>query len=272
VRLITSSRGQIEVHEWGAGRSAIVLLHAAASGPRALSRLAEAMAKHGVRVLAPALAGYGDTFTAGDADAIGAHVVVARAVLDDVDAERVALFGHSMGGLVALRTALAVRAEVSVIAYEPVAFGALDRTRQPDATAAGWDRRIAEQLIDAVARGEPEAGVAAFVEAWNEVRWAALPEAARRSLVSAASRLAAEVACVSRDATPASAYAALGHRLTLLRGTHSPDAVRLIADRIAAATPGSTLVEMADAGHMAPVMQTDAVADAILSTLRPSAP
>jgi pimeloyl-ACP methyl ester carboxylesterase len=94
---------------------------------------------------------------------------------------------------------------------------------------------------------------------------------ARRSLVESARRLASEVACVSRDKTPASAYAPLGPRLTLLRGSHSPVAARLIAGRIAAAVPGSTLVEAAAAGHMTPVLEPDAIANVILSTLKPAA-
>lgn len=271
MRFIASPRGQIEVYDWGAGDRAIVLLHAAASSPRALSGLAEMLSARGFRVVAPSLAGYDHTGGGADADPIGAHVAVARAVLATVDTPRAALFGHSMGGLVALRTALAEPTVTSVFAYEPVAFGVLDRIREPDAAAAAWDRRIADQLVAAVESGDAEPGVAAFYEAWSQVRWEILARMARRSLVESASRLAAEVASVSRDRTPASAYAPLGDRLTLLRGSHSPVAARLIAGRIASAAAGSTLIDVAGTGHMAPVMQPDAIANAIVSTLKPAA-
>ena len=56
-----------------------------------------------------------------------------------------------------------------VFAYEPVAFGVLDRVREPDAAAAAWDRRIADQLVAAVESGDAEHGVAAFFEAWSQV-------------------------------------------------------------------------------------------------------
>ena len=77
---------------------------------------------------------------------------------------------------------------------------------------------------------------------------------------------------MSRDQTPASTYAPLGPRLTLLRGSHAPVAARLIAGRIASAAAGSTLIDVAGASHMTPAMEPDAIANTIVSKLEPDAP
>ena len=262
--------GPIEVHTFGleACDTAVVLLHAAASSPRALSRLAERLATSGQRVIVPALQGSGATRVAAIADPIAASVEVARFVCAQLAPRRVTLFGHSMGGLVALRTGAAAGTVANIVVYEPVAFGVLDPLTEPDASALAWDRRVADTLIANVAAGEREAGVAAFVEAWNEVAWSAIPLALRMGLVAGADRLRDEVITVSRDTMQASAYAGLGSCLTLLRGTRSPVAARLISERLLADIPGSRIEDIADAGHMGPVLRPDAIASAIDRRIR----
>ncbi len=271
IAMIRAEFGDVEVHGWGeqtGGEAAatIVLLHAAASSPRALGRLAQQLSGDGWRVIAPALAGYGATAGLADRDPIAAHVAVARAVIAQAgDGGPVTLVGHSMGGLVALRTALVEPRVAAVAVYEPVAFGVLDPSTEPDAIAIAWDRRIAETLMSRVDAGESEAGVAAFVEAWNEMAWDKLPEPVRAGLVAAAPRLRREVATVTVDAMRAEAYAAIRAPVLLLRGDRSPLAVRLIAERLHAALPGSRLETIAGAGHMGPVLAPGAIAAAISS-------
>ena len=67
------------------------------------------------------------------------------------------------------------------------------------------------------------------------------------------------------DAMRAEAYAAIRAPVLLLRGDRSPLAVRLIAERLHAALPGSRLETIAGAGHMGPVLAPGAIAAAISS-------
>jgi pimeloyl-ACP methyl ester carboxylesterase len=267
--VISTACGDVDLHEWGEGSPTIVMLQAAASSPRAIARLGQRLADGGATVLAPALAGYGATAELVHVDPIAAHVEVARAVLAR-ERGPVVLFGHSMGGLIALRTALAMPDIAAVAVYEPVAFGVLDRMVEPEASAAAWDRRIAEVLIAKVDAGEQEVGVRTFVEAWNEVAWEALPEPVRRGLVAAAPRLRREVAAVTLDDAPAGIYTAIRVPVLILRGDRSPAAVRLIAERLHAGLPGSRLETLPGLGHMGPVLAPDAVAAAFTSFVRTS--
>lgn len=261
--IVQAAFGDVEIHEWGHGQRVIVALHAAASGPRALTRLAERLAAEGWRVVVPALSGYGATSARGGDSSIAANVAIARFCLDRAGAGRRVLFGHSFGGLIALRTAVLAAPACEVIAYEPVAFGALDLGQAADRDALAWDRSIAETLVANVDAGEPERGVAAFIEAWNESAWDALPEALRRTLVAGAETLKRDVLAVTQDQMAAGDYASLGDRLALIRGARSPTAVRLIAERLHDAVSGSRLVDLARGGHMAPALQADAVAEAL---------
>ena len=164
-----------------------------------------------------------------------------------------------MGGLIALQAAATLPGLLAVAAYEPVAFGCLDPRNAADAEALAWDQALAARLSAFVAQGDREAGVAAFVEAWNELPWHALPEKPRAELIAAAARLADEVRTISDDRTPASAYAHISAPLLLLHGDRSPEAAGLIVKRIRAAISTAHL-RVVDGGHMAPIVKPETMA------------
>lgn len=246
--------------EWGEGEEIVVLLHAAAAGPTSLAGLARALARPGRRVVAPALAGYAGTAPA-PGDPLKAHVAVVHACLGLLPRPPRMLFGHSMGGLVALLAAPPVDA---MVLYEPITLGLLRDDDPADRAARDWDHEIVAFLADCVARGDPEPGVARFVAAWNELAWDALPPAARARLVDAAPRLAAEVTAggnrpliLDRVTAP----------VTVLQGGRSPPITERMTARLAQALPQGRRVMLPACGHMGPVQAPTMVAAAFPQSL-----
>ena len=258
-RQIALPNGVVDVVETGSGDDVIILVHGAASSPHALGRLAGRLAADGWRVLVPALDGYGTTRMHGPGDPVARNTAMLLGVRAGITARRVAVIGHSMGGLVALAALRAGMAAAAAMVWEPVAFGALDVTDPAQRDARDWDRAVVASMAAHMAYGDAEAGVAAFIEAWNDQAWADIPPAVRAGLVAIGPRLAADVVAVSRDVTPAASYAAITIPILVLCGSRSPPAAQMICQRLAAVLPAATLVALEGLGHMAPVMQPGAV-------------
>jgi pimeloyl-ACP methyl ester carboxylesterase len=269
--------GTLELLEAGGGPDTLVLLHASLGGPRSLLSLLELLAGPDRRVRAAALPGYGTQSPSGQGGGAGAAsaetaAALVEALFQGVSGGRRDLFGHSMGGLFALAAARAGVALDALVLYEPVAFGTLDPDDPSDAAADALDHELAEATLADLAAGDVEVGVARFVSAWGEVPWSALPEPARRVLLSQAPRLAADIAFVRGERTPAAAYASLGMPTLVLAGDRPPAAAGRICRRIAAAVPGAIMQTVTGAGHMAPVASPRPIAErveAFLGSLRP---
>ena len=264
--------GSIETAQWGEGRERIVLLHCAGAGPSSLATLATNLASSGRMLIAPALNKYGRTRVTG-ADPIQEHVDVAAWVVNHYagDANSVSLFGHSMGGLVALKVAQEQPCCDHVVVYDPIAPGVLDENDAGDRDALAWDRDIVIGLRRAVAEDEPERGVSRFIEAWNDTPWARLPESVRGELVSGAPRLAREIdalsyhdACALGDTAlrPTGGLPAQGEptqenqcQVTLFTGEASPVVAGRMVSRLGERFACSNVCSIAEAGHMYPVTQ-----------------
>lgn len=266
--LIQSPQGTIEVLEWGAGDTAFVLLHASATGPAALTGLARRLDTGDRRIIAPAFVGYGETDLGAAADdRLAAHRAVVREVVQRLPAGRRVLFGHSMGGLVALETALDAEADGNrfdaVILYEPILIDMLDLNEPDHAEALAWDRAIIARLHRDVGAGDAEAGVSHFIEAWNETRWDTLPEAARRDLVAQAQNLVRETAAVSHHRLERSRLAASTTPTLLLRGACAPRLIAYTNGVAAGVMPRARQRTLPGCGHMGPLLKPADVAGAI---------
>ena len=263
----------VEVLTYGDGDQVVMLLHASATGPRALARLAHALRQANRRVLAPALSGYGSKAAQAPSSDCNTkrNVAIATGVLDDVIARRRIVFGHSMGGLVALKCALDQqrkgRALDAVILFEPIVHDVLDPGSEQDAAALNWDRDIISALARAVRNGDAEGGVRVFVEAWNETNWPDLPAGARKQLIASAENLVAETAAMPGGGPGPAELADLSTPCLLLRGDRSPAFTRLVLARIAAAIPNAHEMVLSGHGHMAPVSAPSCVAEHIADFL-----
>lgn len=226
--------GPIEVLEWGDGPELLVLLHAAAAGPQSLTQLAALLERPGRRVVAPALNRYGATVMRDEADRVRAHSEVLRACLDLYPADRRALFGHSMGGLIGLLSSGFDR----LLLYDPIVMACI-----PDATALlAWDRAIVAK-----------ADIAAFVTAWNGTPWEALPEHVRSRLTAAAPMLIADMKAVSYHDLPLDQFQRIQTPVLLLQGAQSPPITHAITGRLAKLLPNARRIVLDGCGHMGPV-------------------
>lgn len=268
-----TSIGDVEALTWGEGDEFVLLLHASATGPRALTGLALALGRANRRILAPAFSGYGSTLMSNSsyADCTARNLAVATAMLDDVGARRRIVFGHSMGGLIALKCALDQecrgRALDAVILYEPILHDVLDPGSEHDDDALAWDRDVISALARAVRNGDAESGVRLFVEAWNETKWHDLPAGAREQLVAGAENLVAETAAMPGRGPGPAELAGLSTPCLLLRGDRSPAFTRLVVSRTVEAIPAARNVVLPGYGHMAPVSAPRHVADHIAEFL-----
>jgi pimeloyl-ACP methyl ester carboxylesterase len=268
-----TAAGPIEMPREGSGPDQAILLHAAASGPRALFKLASALGQAGWSTAAPALQGYGGTLLrdAGPDDPFAAHVRIARWAFDELGKDagpgRRVLIGHSMGGLVALLAALDGVAADALVLYEPIVLGCLDPNSPEDIAARAWDGACIQTLHERVAAGNPEAGVAAFVEAYNEVAWSQLPAALRASLVAKASNLVAETIATQDLRLDTAMLAALRMPVLILQGSQSPEVTHRMTAGLARAMPHAVMKIVEGAGHMGPVMSHAPVAAEIKSFL-----
>lgn len=263
-----TSLGPIEVLRTGTGTRRLILLHAAASSPRALFKLASALTMGGAdrQALLPALNGYGATSLSGFAadDPFAAHLAVARwahdAATHDNPAHRPILIGHSMGGLVALRAVLDGLAAAALILYEPIALDCLDMDDAEDRAARAWDGDRVAKLRDGVAAGDLEAGVRAFIEAFNEVAWGELPAPLRSEIVAKAELLAAETRAAPLVKLDRGRLAELSIPVLILQGERSPAVTHRMTLRLSEAMPQASRQVMAGVGHMGPALAPGAVA------------
>jgi lipase len=173
------------------------------------------------------------------------------------------LFGHSMGGLVAVKAVLAGVPLDALVLYEPIVLSLLDPADAEDAAALAWDAACITDYRSAIDAGEPEAGVRRFIEAYGDLPWDALPDAARAGLVSRADALLAEAEATNRAVLPPHAIARISLPVLVIHGTCSPTILDRMVRRIAALIPSAEVLSISDAGHMGPVTHARDVAEAI---------
>lgn len=199
--------------------------------------------------------------------------LLVRAVVDYLDArglEQAVVGGLAIGGYVAIELAAALPDRVAALVL-------LGVKPEPDAPANGPRR-------EAVAGLALDGGAVAVARELADEPFApaspAEPRAAFRSMVEAADprAIAALVRGLHRRPDPKPALrriAAAAIPALVLAGAADPFTKIDDARRLAELLPGSTFKVIADAGHVVPLEQPDAVTDAIggfLAALRPPGP
>lgn len=244
---------QLYVNRWGRSGPLVVCLHASGLSSFQWKRLADKLGDD-FRLLAPDFLGCGQS--PGSPNGLffryGEDVEQVVALLDAV-AEPVILLGHSYGGFIGLKCALARPDQVLALGfYEPVLWGGLAsfRAEPIEAIVARFDPE--GYLLNAELAGT-ELWMERFVDYWNGPgSYASMAEPSRRPMYAAADKIYAEVSEVVTDPTPHTDYAALSQPTLLLHGTTSPPEVLEMKDILT-----QTLVNVRTAcipgGHMNPV-------------------
>jgi pimeloyl-ACP methyl ester carboxylesterase len=178
---------------------------------------------------------------------------------------KVHLVGHSYGGGVALRAAVARPDRIaSLTLYEPSAFHLLKAMGARGAVALAEIQGIAAQIADGVITGDYRGGVSAFVDYWGGPgAWAALRPSVQAALTRWTPKGPLDFRALIDEPTPASAYADFGFPALIMRGEHAPAPTRLIADTLPTLMPAARLVVIPGAGHMGPLTHAPEVNAAI---------
>jgi pimeloyl-ACP methyl ester carboxylesterase len=170
---------EIAFEERGSGPRPLVLVHGFSGFRQDFAGHWDELARHG-RVLAPDLRGHGESGRSGDAASYGLAELTADLLgfLDALGVERCDLLGHSMGGMVALRAALAEQARIGSLVLmntAPGPLGFVDRAQLAlaarvarEAGMAALAQILRARARDDAGRGEPDRRVE---EEWGEERF-----------------------------------------------------------------------------------------------------
>jgi pimeloyl-ACP methyl ester carboxylesterase len=257
--MTTMTPARAYFREAGTG-PAVVCIHASASSSAQWRPLMDRLADR-FRTLAVDLYGSGKSPRWPDDRALSLADEVA--LLEPVLAaagDRFHLVGHSYGGAVALKAAVADPGRLrSLVVYEPVLFSVL-LAEDPAQPAVREIVAVRDETVTAMEAGNPSAAGARFLDYWMGAgTWAGLPEPRRNAVATAMGSLTAEWHAAFMEHTPLSAFTSLDVPTLCLTGSDSPEAARGVARLLTKVLPRVTDVEIAGVGHMGPVTHPERI-------------
>jgi pimeloyl-ACP methyl ester carboxylesterase len=245
--------------EEGSG-TAVVCIHSSASTSGQWRPLMERLADR-FRVIAVDL--YGSGKTAAWPHDQPMHLDDELALLNSVfraAGDRFHLIGHSYGGAVALKAALADPERVLyLVLYEPVLFSVL-LAASPESAAAREILALRDDTIRLVDQGNLNLAAQRFVDYWmGDGTWVATPEPRRPALAEAMRAVESQWGALLCEPTPLSAFAGVNVPTLFLTGTESKAPALAVARLLAAVLPRVRIEELEGVGHMGPVTHPDRV-------------
>ena len=169
-----------------------------------------------------------------------------------------ALVGHSYGGAVALVAAVMHPGRVRALAlYEPTLFALVEREAPRDVDGI---RNTVVASVKALQAGDKLAAARAFIDFWMEPgAFDRMPERNREAIAAAGVEVDEWRKALFGEPTPLEAFGRLDVPVLLLVGKQSPLSSRAVARILAKTLPRVEIVELEGCGHMAPVVQPEAV-------------
>lgn len=177
------------------------------------------------------------------------------------------LVGHSYGGAVSIRVALAGQAELrSLSLIEPMLYPLL-RSAREDALLAETTR-VGERFLAAARQGAAEEAWRQFTDYYNgEGAWAALPETARTGLLDRTPITTERWHALLSNPTSPEDCRRLSVPTQVLCGDSTSTPERRMAELVAATIPGCRFSFIRGARHMSPLTHPTEVARVIRSNL-----
>lgn len=181
-------------------------------------------------------------------------------IIDRAD-RKVHLVGHSYGGGVAMRAAVARPDRVaSLTLYEPSAFHLLRAMDVRGAAAFAEILEVATKTAAEVASGNYRGAANTFVDYWSGPgTWATLRPAVQNALTRWAPKAPLDFQALIHEQTPTSAYADLRFPALILRGEHAPAPTRVVAEMLPTLLPSASVQVVPGAGHMGPLTHASEV-------------
>jgi pimeloyl-ACP methyl ester carboxylesterase len=240
-----------------------VLLHGTAGKPSQWTGIAAGLS--GFEVRTPSLPGHGvlSREATGGWLADEAYQIAKSAV---GPGQRVHLVGHSYGGAVALKLAMAFPERIaSLTLIEPAVFhllrdgGALERHMYADIA------EVEVRLRKAAAAGDATPGVQGFVDFWcGPGSFAALTPEKQRALAGEADNIIGNFTSVARENWPVESCAMVKAPVLAITGSQSPVLVQHLTRMIAGAIDDAKVIQLSEAGHMLPLSHPGAVVQFLL--------
>ena len=174
------------------------------------------------------------------------------------------LVGHSYGGAVALRAALANPARVrALILYEPTLFAVIN----PASLSASEANRIQGVVDDAgqaIDRGDTDAAAEFFLDYWMGAgTWRRTPDERKGPIAASMVNVRRWGHALTTDDAPLDAFSALNMPVLYMVGGQSPASAHAVAERLMSVLPNATHHLFPELGHMGPVTNPDVVNEVI---------
>jgi len=250
----------IGYEETGAG-PAMLLLPPGAS-PAAAWRAVMARLAGRFHTVAVNFAGYGETAPLPDGaqHTLEAEAAAAAGVAARLDPP-IHLVGHSYGGAVALRLAVAGALPLaSLTLIEPACYQLL----RPAGETALADEVEAVNFgfVDTVAAGDPEAALRAYIDYYTTGpgAWDAMPETARARLLGIAEVVARALASAHGEPVTLDDARGLAVPCRVVHGAETTPSHARVSELLAQAIPGARLEVVPDAAHMLTLTHPDETA------------
>jgi len=172
------------------------------------------------------------------------------------------LLGHSYGGVVAIKAALAQRDKLaSLILMEPSCFHLLRQEKQPEYLEVV---RLRDEPREMEARGDVTQAARAFIEYWiGPAAWDAMPERRKELMTLGLPKLKEDWPGTLDDHTRLADYHSLSLPTLLMRAKDTRAPSFRIAELLRAALPNPTFVEIGSGGHMSPLTNPEPVNEAV---------
>ena len=263
---ISTDGGTLSFVDTGTG-APVFCLHGSGGSGGQWKRLGAEISNR-YHVLAPDLHGHGGTspWPYGRRLRLSDEVALVEPLLTALPSP-VHLIGHSYGGAVALKLALAAPARIrSLTLIEPVLFTLLDPRRDPaDYLEVS---QIAQATVSAVQSGQPAAAARLFIDYWSGAgAWAGLPDHARAVVERSIGAVARHWEAVLGDGMTLADLADFRVPTLLLAGDRGPRPARRVTELLAATLPEAAHAVIPGAGHMSPLTHSAAVNAAIVKHL-----
>jgi pimeloyl-ACP methyl ester carboxylesterase len=168
--------------------------------------------------------------------------------------------GHSYGAAVAMKAAVMYSQRVrSVVVYEPTLFHLVVKGDPQDSPAEGiW--RAASEAVDAVERGDSNAGAKRFIDFWmGSGAWASMPPARQAAVAGSIRNVKGWRDALFKETVPRSAFAALAVPVLCMVGENSPESSLSVARVLLQTLPRVTFAPQRGLGHMGPMTHPELV-------------
>jgi pimeloyl-ACP methyl ester carboxylesterase len=237
----------------------VVALHCSGSAGRQWQPLADLLGRE-YCVIAPDLSGCGSGEQGNRPFALKDEAAPVIDLIDRLDGP-VHLVGHSYGGAVALRAALARATRVASLSlYEPMVPHVL-KSMGPDGTVAWHELHVLFAEVDqAVREGAYGRAAQRFFDYFNSAAaWTSLKPEGQIALLHYIPKARLESRAVMTEVTPLSAYARLRIPTLLMHGERTTQPLALITRRLAESMKPASHAVLQGADHMAPLTHADDV-------------